>query len=60
MAKNRLTKVDDCFYLDESGRIYFCVSDFLKANDLPNHWSLRLIVVDEVLEIFPEVLILGD
>ncbi len=60
MIENRLTKVDDCFYVDDSGNIYFCVTEFLKANKLPDDWSFRLIVIEELLGIFPEVLILSE
>jgi hypothetical protein len=58
MTSTRLKKVDDCFYLDESGQIYFSVSNFLRVNDLPNHPLLKIVVIEELLDIFPEAEIL--
>lgn len=60
MTSARLKKVDDCFYLDESGQIYFSVSNFLHVNDLPNNPLLRIVVIEELLDIFPEVQILDE
>jgi hypothetical protein len=56
----RLKKVDDCFYLDESGQIYFSVSNFLHVNDLPNHPAFRIVVIEELLDVLPEVRILDE
>jgi hypothetical protein len=58
MTSTRLKKVDDCFYLDESGQIYFSVSNFLRVNDLPNHPLLKIVVIEELLDVFPEAEIL--
>jgi hypothetical protein len=60
MTSARLKKVDDCFYLDESGRIYFSVSNFLHENDLPNNPVLRAAVIEELLDLLPEVQILDQ
>ena len=54
----RLPWLDDCFYLDESGQIYFSVSNFLRVNDLPNHPLLKIVVIEELLDVFPEAEIL--
>jgi hypothetical protein len=58
MTFTRLKKLDDCFYLDESGQIYFSVSNFLRVNDLPNHPLLKIVVIEELLDVFPEAEIL--
>jgi hypothetical protein len=55
MTRLQLTKVSDCFYSDDSGNIYFCVSEFLRVNQLPDDPSLRIVVVEELSDMFPEV-----
>ena len=60
MTSTRLTKVDDCFYLDESGQIYFSVSNFLRVNDLPNDPLLTIVLIEELWDIFPEAQVLDE
>jgi len=60
MTSTPLRQVDDCFYLDEAGQIYFSVANFLSVNALPNHPLLKLVVIEELLNIFPEVQIIDS
>jgi hypothetical protein len=60
MTSRRLKKVDDCFYLDDIGQIYFSVSNLLQVNGLPDHPVLRAVVIEELSDMFPEVQILED
>jgi hypothetical protein len=53
-------KVDECFCCDEYGTIYFCVGAFLRLNKLPDDPRLRLVVIEELLDVFPEVQILDE
>jgi hypothetical protein len=53
-------KIDECFRCDEYGTIYFCVGAFLRLNKLPDDPRLKLVVIEELLEIFPEVQILEE
>ena len=56
--RGSLRKVSDCIYVDEAGKTYFSVEDFIRINKLLDCQALRLAVVEEVLEIWPEILIL--
>jgi hypothetical protein len=58
MTPDKYTRVDDCFCLDDSGNIWFCISNFLHANELPDDPRLILVVIEELLDIFPEVQLL--
>jgi hypothetical protein len=53
-------KVDECFCCDEYGTIYFCVGAFLRLNKLPDDPRLKLVVIEELLDVFPEVQILDE
>ena len=53
-----LRKVGDCFYVDEAENTYFSVDDFIRVNKLLDCQALRLAVVEEVMELWPEILIL--
>ncbi len=53
-----LRKVGDCIYLDEAENTYFSVDDFIRVNKLLDCRALRLAVVEEVLELWPGILIL--
>ncbi len=56
--RGSLRKVSDCIYVDEAGKTYFSVEDFIRINKLLDCQALRLAVVAEVLEMLPEILIL--
>jgi hypothetical protein len=60
MTASRLTKVDDCFYLDGSGNVCFSVSAFLRANELPDEPRLKLVVIEELLNMFPNIRVLDE
>jgi len=53
-------KVDDCFYSDDSGNVYFCVSDFLRVNQFPDDPRLKAVVIEELLDMFPGVQIVDE
>jgi hypothetical protein len=57
---NLIRELDDCFYSDGLGNVYFCVSNFLRANDLPNDPDLRIAVIEELLDMFPDVRVLDE
>jgi hypothetical protein len=56
--RGSLRKVSDCIYVDEAGKTYFSVEDFIRMNKLLDCRELRLAIVEEVLEMWPEILIL--
>jgi len=53
-----LKRIDDYFYADENGVIYFCVSDFLRINNLPDEPAFRRVVIDDLREIAGDMPIL--
>jgi len=53
-------KIDDFFYADQDGRIYFCVRDFIQINDLPDVPAMRRVVIDDLRTIAPEMPILEE
>jgi hypothetical protein len=55
-----LDKIANSFYVDAVGNTFFCVADFLRENQLRDSPELRLVVVEEIREIFPGVLILEE
>ena len=53
-------KIDDYFYADDRGIIYFCVADFLRVNHLPDLPEMRDAVIDDLLKSAPEIPILEE
>jgi hypothetical protein len=53
-------KIDDYFYADHRGAIYFCVTDFLRTNNLPDEPAIRRVVVEDLRAIAPEMPILEE
>jgi hypothetical protein len=57
---DHLTAVTECFYLDDEQHIFFCASDFLAQNGLPNTHKTRKVIAQEVKKWWPEVSILEE
>jgi hypothetical protein len=53
-------KIDNYFYADERGAIYFCVRDFIRTNNLPDEPAMRRVVIEDLRAIAPEMPILEE
>ena len=53
-------KIDNYFYADERGAIYFCVTDFLRTSNLPDEPAMRRVVIEDLRAIAPEMPILEE
>lgn len=47
-------------FRQEGDATFFSVADFLRVNGLPDDPQLRSVVVEEVLDMFPNVLIVEE
>ncbi len=56
----RLTRVTECMYVDDEGKPYFCVEDFLHENQLPDTPEGRQVVIKEFKETEPGMLIVEE
>jgi hypothetical protein len=50
---SQFKKIDNYFYADKSGNIYFCVSDFLRTVKWPDTPTMRRLVIEEVHDMAP-------
>jgi len=50
----------DCIWIDEDGNIYFCLTDFIRMNKLPDSQGLRMVIIEELREMIPDMLIIED
>jgi hypothetical protein len=57
---SRFKKIDDYFYADDGGNIYFCVSDFLQTNNLPDEPAMRRVVIEDLRAIAPDMPIMEE
>lgn len=55
-----LEQADSCFHFDGSGKPVFSVSEFIRLNGLPDDPRLRKVIIEELLEVLPDVRILED
>ena len=44
-----IDKAGECFYIDAAAKMYFCVSEFVHRNQLPDSPKLRLAVIEAVV-----------
>jgi hypothetical protein len=55
-----LTQISYCFYVDDNHNVYFCVSDFVRAHELPDTPELRRVIAEDMKRMFPGVFILEE
>jgi hypothetical protein len=48
------------FYVDHAGNTYFCVEEFVRANQLPDSPALRVAIIEIAHETFPGIRILEE
>ena len=58
MNLRSFTKVTECLYVDGAGKVYFLFGDFLKTNRLPDTGALREVIMQDIQDIMPGILIL--
>lgn len=60
MNRSAFTKVTEYFYIDDSGKVYFSVEEFLRVNDFPDTPKLRYVVIQDIRSLMPGILILEE
>jgi hypothetical protein len=55
-----LLKLDNCFCLDDKGSTIFSVVAFIRLNGLSDDPRLRIVIIEEIREIFPNIRILEE
>jgi hypothetical protein len=55
-----LTQINYCFYVDDADRLYLCVGDFLRENQLVDTSELRRVVAEDMKRLLPGILILEE
>jgi len=58
MNRSSFTKVTEYFYIDDSGKVYFSVEEFLRVNGFPDNRQLRRVVIEDIGNLMPGILIL--
>ena len=60
MKRSAFTKATDYFYVDDDGKVYFSLEGFFRISNLPDDPRLRDVVIDDIQNIFPGILILEE
>ena len=55
-----LTQISYCFHVDDNDSVYFCVTDFVRAHQLPDTLELGRVIAEDMKRMFPGVLILEE
>jgi hypothetical protein len=59
LMRESFQKVGD-FYVDHAGNTYFCVDEFVRANQLPDSPALRVALIEIAHETFPGIRVLEE
>ncbi len=51
---------NSCFYVDAAGNPVFSVDDFIRQNGLPDDPNIRVVVIEELRLMDPDILILEE
>jgi hypothetical protein len=58
MHRSSFRKVGEYFYTDGADNVYFSIDDLFTTNELPDTRELRAVVMEDIQNILPGVLIL--
>jgi len=56
----RSLKVETCFRLDDTGQAVFSVTAFIRVNRLRDDPRLRMVIMEELRALFPDIRILEE